>query len=289
MKRIFRMISMLVFAGLLAGCGPQQQTRQTAENDFPLIRDRFLAQDGYSFYGRTKLLTNHETNGNYVNFSGQKQNRDMFMQVKLSNPERNRADTMSLLSKDDKMYAQMDGDQGWRQVGDGEEAIMQEFRNWNPEFSFSQMDQMRTRIVPGPDNNPNDSIKVMRVHLDPIKLKAWLGEQMKKQVNGTNQTARAPKLKVAMKLSDGEWNKMAQGAHIQSDASRRNIDEIIRTMEIDASYTINYDQRSLLPTYTMMSIRSAYNMNGSRIRENSQIETHIQSYGQSYEMPDPTS
>lgn len=293
MKRMFGIMTVLLSLAVLAGCGAQQQTKQSAENDFPLMKDQLLAEKSYEFYGQTKLVSDPEVNNNLVNFSGQKQDADMLMKVKLSFPEQNRAEDLALLSKSDQLYAKRGQDQAWTQVGKNNVAFTQEFNNWNPEFSFRQMDEMRVRVVPGPDNNPNDSIKVMRVHLDPAKLKSWLSSQMKEQM-GTLQTkaqtkaVRPPRLKMAMKLSDGDWNKLPQSAHVQSAANHRNIDDIIGNMDLDAVYTISYDYTNMLPTHMQMSIRSAYNKEGQRVVENSQIETYFRNYGRGYQLPDPT-
>ncbi|MET3287908.1 UNVERIFIED_CONTAM: hypothetical protein ABID98_000478 [Brevibacillus sp. OAP136] len=289
MKRTFCTITVLVTMALLASCGAQQQTKQSAENDFPLMRDQLLAEKSYEFHGQTKLVSDPDVNNNLVNFSGQKQDADMLMKVKLSFPEQNRAENLALLSKSDQLYAKRDQDDSWMKVGKDHAAFMQEFNNWNPEFGFRQMDEMKVRVVPGPDNNPNDNIKVMRVHLDPNKLKAWLSTQMKEQL-GTAQvkSVRPPRLKMALKLSDGQWNKLPAGAHVQSAANHRNIDDIIKNMDLDAVYTISYDVKHMLPTHMQMSIRSAYSKDGQRVRENSQIETYFRNYGRGYQLPNPT-
>lgn len=289
MKRISSTISVLLSLLLLAGCGMQQQTKRSAENDFPLLKDQLLAEDSYEFYGRTKLLSDQEVNSNLVNFSGQKQAKDMVMHVKLSFPEQNRAQNMALLSKDRTLYAKLDADHGWKPVSDHDAAFTQEFNNWNPEFSFRQMEQIRMRVVPGPDNNPNDNIKVMRVHLDPAKLKSWLATQMKEQVGSQTRSVHTPRLKIAMKLSDGNWNKLPKELRVQSAAAHRTIDEIVNNMNIDAVCTISYDYHKMLPVYMEMSIRSAYDKDGQRVRENSQVETFFRNYGQGYQLPQPTS
>lgn len=289
MKRTFGTISVLLSLAVLAGCGPRQQTTQSAENDFPLVKEQLLAEESYEFYGQTKLLAEPEVNSNLVNFSGQKQANDMLMKVKLSFPEQNRAQDLALLSKNSELYAKREQDPTWRKVSRDDTGFSQEFNNWNPEFTFRQMEEMRTRVVPGPDNNPNDTIKVMRVHLDSNKLKSWLSSQMKQQTAGVRvQSTHSPKLKIAMKLTDGIWKKPPEGVRVQTAATHRNIDEIINNMNIDAIYTISYDSKSMLPTYMEMSIRSAYDKEGHRIRENSQVETFFRNYGRGYQLPDPT-
>ncbi len=275
---------------LIVGC-QQQRIKQDAASDYATVRDRFMAQNSYSFHGQTKLLTDSSANANYVNFFGQKQNQDVFMQVKLSFPDQQNVNTLSLVSKNQRLFAKMHKDDAWKPVDGQDVSIQQEFANWHPEFNFAQMDELRSSIVEVGDKNRTDNTKQLKVTLDPVKLKAWLGDQMKQQVQAKTTSTFAAKLKGALRLSDGNWRHAPSGVHAQSGnaaTTERKINEILRTMTIEAYYTITYNQMSMLPSSSEMTIRSAYNLDGKRVNEQSQIVTHLQNYGHSYTLPEPT-
>jgi hypothetical protein len=290
MKQINKLLNAAwaaVIALSLAGCNQPQAKEQNAEGTYAALRDRFSAQQSFYFYGRTKLLAGQTANGNAVNFSGQKQGNDIYMKVRLSFPERKRVDTLSLLSKDRRLYAKLSDETGWRSLDKRDVSLQQEFNNWNPVFSFQQIEEMRKSVLPLDDRNPHDHVEAIRVLLDSDKMKAWLARQMKQQVGGQIQSAHVPKLKAAMQLSDGDWRRFAEGTRIQANQTRGDIDELIDQMELEAEYTIYYDRRSMLPTSLVMSIRSEYDLDDQRVHEHSQVETFLQDYGQSRELPKP--
>ncbi|NGQ97269.1 hypothetical protein G3578_19200 [Brevibacillus sp. SYP-B805] len=263
------------------------QTAQTAAAQYAKVRDNFLAQQSYAFYGSTKLLAGETANGNVVSFSGQKNGNDTFLNVKLSFPDQKRVDSMSLLSKSRQLYARFDDKEAWQPVDKRDRALEQELANWHPDISFQQMDEMKSRIIPLQDTNPSDNLEAFRVTLDSNKLKSWLARQMKSQVGGQVQSTHAPRLKLAMQLSDGEWADMVRGARIQAAQTRKQIDEIIDHMEVDAEYTVYYDRHRMLPTSLVMNIRSEYDLDDQRVHEYSRVETFLQDYGREKPLPHP--
>lgn len=289
-KAIVRIAAfVMVMFAVLTGCNNQQpqESQQSAEAAYTEVRNRFLAQEGYAFHGRTKLLAGDTANGNLVNFSGQKQGKELFMNVKLSFPEQKRVDSMSLFAQGERLYAKFDDREPWQPVNSGTFSLQQELNNWSPEFNFEQMEEMRTRVVPLEDKVPNDQIAAFRVLLDSNKLKSWLAQQMKNQVGGQIQTLYNPKLKLAMKLSDEEMSELKQGARVQAAQTMREIDEIIDHMELEAEYTVYYDTKQMLPTGMVMNIRSEYDLDDQRVFEHSQIETFLRNYGRQPSMPRP--
>ncbi len=286
MKQIRRFCLLVLSFMAVVGC-QASETRQGAAAKYAAVRDRFFAQDSFSFHGRTKLLTASAANANAVHFSGQVQGKDVYLNVKLSFPDAKRVDTLSLLSKGPQLYAKLSGDTAWQPVHHQDVSLQQEFLNWNPLFGFRQMDEMKANVLPLRDAVTDDNLEAVRVVLDSNKLKAWLAQQMKEQVGGRIQAARAPRLKAAMSLSDQGWRELEQGARVQAARTREEIDEIIDHMELEAEYTLFYDRVSLLPTQTVMAIRSAYTLDGQRVHEHTEIETFLQNYGQRYQLPVP--
>ncbi|MCK9906257.1 hypothetical protein MXD63_40490, partial [Frankia sp. Cpl3] len=125
-------------------------------------------------------------------------------------------------------------------MGKAEFSLQDELDNWNPVFSFRQIDDTRKRVLPIPDRNPADDIEAVRVLLDSDKLKSWLAHQMKKQTAATAQVQSStymPKLKLALKLSDRDWRKHTSGAQIQAAPTRGDVDELIDLMQLEAEYT----------------------------------------------------
>ncbi|MBO8163735.1 MAG: hypothetical protein H0Z34_08500 [Brevibacillus sp.] len=282
----FSVIGMLILS-LAAGCN-QSETKQEAEAAYQSVRSQFLSQEGYSFWGVTKLLSGNSANGSAVTFNGQVQGEDVFLDVKLSFPEENRADTLSLLSKSGRLYAKLDGDQAWQKVDDGDVTMWQEMNNWNPITSFEQIEEMRSSVVPLRDPNPGDDIKAVRVLLDSGKLKQSLARQMKSQIGGGVKSLYVPNLKMAMNLSDEEWREVKQGARVQANETRREIDNLIDNMELEAECTLYYDQVTYLPTRMVMQIRSEYDLDGQRMQEYTEVDTFIRNYGQRYRLPQPS-
>ncbi|MFY0544611.1 hypothetical protein [Brevibacillus sp. H7] len=287
MRKLWTLFTGTLLIASLTGCNQMGQNAQDADAAYAQIRDRFQEQQAFSFYGRTKLLTGDTANGNVVNFSGQKQGDDLLMNVKLSFPERKRVDSMSILAKGQKLYARSGDRQGWRIVDGRDGSLRQELNNWNPSFNFQQMNEMKASVVTEVDRNPEDNLQAVRVLFDSTKLKNWLSQQMKEQTGTQIQTVHSPRLKLAMTLSDGDWKNRRPGMTVQ--ATEPNIDQIIDQMELEAECSIYYDQTTMLPTSTVMSIRSQYDLNNQRVQEHSQVETFLQDYGQVRPLPDPMS
>jgi hypothetical protein len=88
-----------------------------------------------------------------------------------------------------------------------------------------------------------------------------------------------------MTLSDGLRRSARPGARIQS--AEPNVNEMIDQMELEAEYTVYYNETTKLPTSLVMSIRSEYDLNDQRVQEHSQVETFILDYGNNRELPDP--
>ncbi len=285
MRKLWTLFTGTLLFASLAGCNQTGQNAAEADSAYAQIYESFSQQQAFSFYGRTKLLTGDTANGNVVNFSGQKQGNDVLMNVKLSFPERKRVDSMSILSRGDQLYAKSGDNQPWRSIDGRDGSVRQELENWNPVVNFQQMDQMKASVIPVSDRNPEDDLAAVRVLFDSNKLKMWLAQQMKQQAGTRIQSVHAPRLKMAMTLSDGDWKTRQPGMGVQS--TEPNIDQIIDQMELEAECTIYYNQNTMLPTSTVMSIRSQYDVNNQRVQEHSQVETFLQDYGHSRQLPDP--
>ncbi|GAA4717308.1 hypothetical protein [Brevibacillus fulvus] len=290
MKQIqrFRSIAWVVLLAMaLAGCTREEPT-QHAQNAYEQVRKNFSSQQAFAFYGRTKLVTGQTANGNVVNFSGQKQGDDIYLNVKLSAPERKRIETLSLLARREQLFAQ-DGNQGnWVPVNQQDVALQQEFNNWNPVFTFKQVDQMKKEIVPIEDRRPDDELEAVRVLLDSDKLKTWLAKQLKQQARSQALSTHAlaahtPRHKWALSLSDDDWKRFAQGARVQAAETNGDIDQLIDRMELEAECTIYYNRDTMLPSSTVMTIRSAYDLHNQRIQEHTQVETFLQNYGRYFQ------
>ncbi len=295
MKARWKCSSLLISLSmaLIVGCGPQTQEQrvQSAQSDYQKIREQFVSQEGYSFHGRTKLLTGTTANANLVNFSGRVQGKDTIMNVKLSMPEQKRAKTLSLMSKDNRLFAKMEGTANWQPVNQNNLSFQQEFNNWDPKFCFKQMEELGSKITPLNEDLGNDNIRALRVTLDSSKLKSWLTSQLKRQNTSVQvQSVQAPhvaRLPFAFTLTDGQMQRRNAGFSIQqADA---NINDIVSGMDLEAEYTVYYEQSSMLPTKLVMDIRSEYVLNNQRVNEHSEVETYLLSYGQEYNnMPTPT-
>jgi len=285
MKRISRALissCLLLVLTAAAGC-TRDNAQQSATGSFEKVRDRFFAQQAYEFHGKTSLLAGNTANGNLVNFSGHKQGNQTAMTVSLSVPEKNQVDTLSLLSKNQRLYAKFSEKESWQSV-EGNTAFQQEFANWDPAYSFEQMDSMRTKVIPLADQNQEDGRKAFRVLLDSTKLKSWLADQMRAQSMGGGsriQSTRthAPNLKAAMLLSESQWYRRPEGARIQASEQKNKINEIIDRMEVEAEYTVYYDEKRMLPTNVIMNIRSEYDMLNQRVFEHSKVDTYLLNYG----------
>ncbi|WP_409174957.1 hypothetical protein [Brevibacillus fortis] len=278
----------LVCTVVVGGCN-QMSVKQDANTTFEQVRDKFDAQKSYAFYGQTKLLTANSANANMVNFSGRKDGEAVYMNVKLSVPEENRVDNLSLLSQGDKLYTKHGQNESWKHVAGDSPALHQEMNNWNPIASFQQIDNMKRTVRMLPDENPKDDFEALGVVLDSAKLKSWLVSQMQEQTkSGAKVQSIAgrekpyiPKLKIAMSLSEGNWRGAPahhSGPTIQS-TKKVDVNELVNQMEVEAEYTIHYNKKTMLPTNMTMSIRSAYDLNDQRVKEHTQVETYLQQYG----------
>ncbi|MED4781305.1 hypothetical protein [Brevibacillus choshinensis] len=278
---------------VMGGC-TQMGVKQNAGTTFDQVSDHFTTQDAYEFHGLTKLLTENSANGNVVNFSGRKDKDAVYMNVKLSMPDENRVNNLSLLHQGEKLYAKQGSDPNWKSVTHTQAAFQQEMNNWDPAYAFQQMAEMKKNVLPLPDEDPNDDLEAVRITLDPKKLKSWLVTQMSEQSSGsqiqsTSTASYKPRLKLAMALSDGDWKKSStghKGPRIQSQAAP-NVKEIVDQMDVNAEYTVYYNKTSMLPATINMSIQSQYDLNGRRVREHSQVETYLQHYGKVKPLPNP--
>lgn len=276
----------------MSGCS-QMGVQQNGSTSFEMVRDQFTAQPGYEFYGRTKVLISNSANGNMVNFSGRKDGGTTYMNIKLSDPEQNRARTLSLLDQGGRMlYAKRENDREWRNAGGQQAALRQELNNWDPAYAFAQMDEMKQRVIAVRDDNRGDGVEAIQVVLDPAKLKSWLAEQLKEQAGVRVQSddslplQHRPSVKLAWMLSREDFTPGRTGASIQS-VPALDPSELVKRMDVEATYTIYYQKSSMLPTSILMSIRSAYDYGDQRIQEHSQVETYLQHYGRVRPVPKP--
>lgn len=288
MRRGWTICLVTLLCTAMGGCN-QMGVKQNASSAYEKVRDQFSQQQAYAFYGRTKLLTANSSNANVVNFSGRKDGDALYMNVKLSAPEQNRVDTLSLLHQGNKLYAKTGSDKTWKSAAGQEAPLMQELNNWNPDFCFQQMDEMKTRVLPVVDENPGDDVEAVRVVLDSAKLKSWLASQLKEQTASRVQSisTHQPKVKLALSLSEGNWKQTRTGASIQSKTSATDVSQIVDGMDLEADYTVYYRKSSMLPISMVMSIDSHYDLNDQRVQEHSQVETFLQNYGQVKPLPKP--
>ncbi|USG67204.1 hypothetical protein NDK47_07920 [Brevibacillus ruminantium] len=295
MRKAWSIVLFSLWCTALAGCN-QMGVKQNPESAFEQVRDRFMEQQTFSFHGRTKLMAGQSANGNLVNFTGQKQGADIAMKVDFSVPEQNQAKSLSLLKKDQQLYVMTEGTQGWQSAAGRDAVFRQELNNWDPVFAMEQMNEMKKSVIPLNNRHANNDLTAVRVVLDSAKLKSWLAEQMKEQTSATAQSEgmgvmqqgeaiHQPRVKYALSLSEGTWNRSRKGAMIQQADPR--VDELINQMELEAEYTIYYNRHTMLPANMTMSIRSVYTANDQRIREYSQVETVLQNYGQPMTLPQP--
>lgn len=295
MQKYWRICLLAFVCTVASSCG-QMNVKQNAGTTFEQVRDKFAAQNSYAFYGQTKLLTANSSNANMVNFSGRKDGEAVYMNVKLSVPEENRADSLFLLRQGDKLYTKHGENEDWKKVASDTPALQQEMNNWSPVASFEQIDAMKRNVRLLPDENPKDDFEALGIVLDPTQLKSWLASQMQEQTKpGTKIQSMPgrdkpyiPKLKLAMSLSEGNWRAQTRqsGAAIQS-SKKVDIRELVNQMEVEAEYTITYNNKTMLPTNLTMSIRSSYDLNDQRVKEHSQVETYLQQYGQVKPIPAP--
>ncbi|MGD8192281.1 hypothetical protein ACQCN2_20110 [Brevibacillus ginsengisoli] len=284
MRRIREGLIVALTFLMITGCHAKDD-KADAQVRYAMVRDNFLAQNAYSFYGRTKLVTGTTTNSNLVNYSGVVQDKDVYLDVRHSYPEEKRITTMSLLAKGPQLFSKMSSSAAWSPVHDGDFSIRQEFENWNPILNVQQMDQMRAQVLPLRDPNTRDSLKAVRVLLDSNKMKEWLRSQVRHPQTMSTQTVHMPKLKAAFSISD--LPKHSGAAQIQSDASKNSLDNMIDNMKLEAEYTIYYDRKQLLPTQMTMAIRSQYVYHNQNIVEHSEIETFLRNYGKPTILPAP--
>lgn len=282
MKRVKRIwigsIFLLAVSGMI-GCSPGQDNA-SGQASFEQVRDRFLTQQTYDYHGRTKLLVGNSANGNLVNFSGKKQGDQTYLKVTVSLPEEKRTSTMSLLSKNQTLYSKAHDAAEWQPVAANNQSLQQEFANWDPGFGFQQMDEMRAQVIALDDDEPKDGRRAFRVLLDSQKLKTWLTEQMKLQASSTVQAQPVPRLKVAMTLSDSNWQRNGAGVRVLGTQVNSRIQDIIDHMDVEAEYTVFYDEREMLPTNITMNIRSEYDLQDQRVQEHSEVETYLENYAQ---------
>ncbi|GED57306.1 hypothetical protein ABER61_10060 [Brevibacillus formosus] len=289
MQKYWSICVMALVCTVVAGGCNQMNVKQDANTTFEQVRDKFDAQKSYAFYGQTKLLTANSANANMVNFSGRKDGEAVYLNVKLSVPEENRVDNLSLLSHGDKLYTKHGQNEGWSHVAGDSPALHQEMNNWNPIASFQQIDDMKRNVRMLPDDNPKDDFEALGVVLDSAKLKSWLVAQMQEQTKpgakvqsiAGREKPYIPKLKLAMALSEGNWRgtpAQHSGPTIQS-RKKVDVNELVNQMEVEAEYTIHYNKKTMLPTNMTMSIRSSYDLNDQRVKEHTQVETYLQQYG----------
>lgn len=290
------LLSALILSLLVSmtGCNANDN-KADASVKYNAIRDQFLAQSAYSFYGRTKLVTGSTTNSNLVNYSGVVQGKDVYLDLRLSNPAEKSATMMSLVSRGPDLFVKSNKQNDWSPVAGQDFSVRQEFENWNPIANVYQMDQMKARVLPLRDGNREDDFGAVRVLLDSNKLKNWLREQVRNQQKsqtlgiqsyGMRTTAiHTPKLKMMLSLDEGIGRQGT--ATIQANQTNTELDNMIDNMEIEAEYTIYYDRKNMLPTKLTMAIRSQYVHGYQNVVEHSEIETFIRDYGTQARIPSP--
>lgn len=269
---------------LLTGCNARDDKTE-AEVKYAQVRDHFLTQDAYSFYGRTKLVTGTTANSNLVNYSGVVQNKDVYLDVRLSYPDEKRVTTMSMVTRGPQLFARLNNGNGWSPVSGEDFSIRQEFENWNPILNVQQMDEMRSQVLPLRDRDTGDTLEAVRVLLDSDKMKKWLRSQIRHPQTMSTQSVHMPKLKAALSISDQP--KRLGTAQIQSNPGTDNLENMIDNMELEAEYTVYYDKKHMLPTKMTMAIRSQYVYQNQNIVEHSEIETFLRNYGKTTTLPTP--
>ena len=277
-----RILSIFLSILTLTACNAEKETGESPEVQTKIL-DSMAKQDHYSFNGTTKLTMDETKVEDAVNFNGfihEKEN--FFLKLNIAPLEGMPEEKMEILQTPDEIMLKY-GEADWERVDEESLAMFSEFRNWNPEFMLSRIRDLSTstKSIEGKEGN-----KGLLIQIDSEEIKKQIENTMKSTLNdGTLTEEDIKDMKENFGMTDEEIAQMQEELQVQLVETEKQINEMIKTMEVEAFYEVYYDPSSFLVNEILQNTKTSYKLEGQDVNEDMTINIEFSDYGKEQTLP----
>jgi len=274
-------IIMIIFAGCTAT--PQAETDHSAQIQSDIL-EKMADQKHYSFQGTTSITLSEKEMEDLVQFNGFINNKDnMYMDLSIASIEGMPEEKMQFVQLPNKMMVRYAEEDDWEEIDKQQQTLFSELKNWNPEYFLSMMqsNSVHTEEIKENDNHG------LFIQLNQEAVREQIADQVRSTLNGGLTEEDIQEMKENLGLTNEEIAEMQGELEEQLQATEDQIEEMLRTMQVEAHYTVFYDPSTLLIKQIEQNIRTNYQMEGEEIKETMMIHMQFSDYGKERSLPLP--
>lgn len=274
-------IIMIIFAGCTAT--PQAEADHSAQIQSDIL-EKMADQKHYSFQGTTSITLSEKEMEDLVQFNGFINNKDnMYMDLSIASIEGMAEEKMQFVQLPNKMMVRYAEEDEWEEIDKQQQTLFSELKNWNPEYFLSMM---QSNTVHTEEIKENDKHGLF-IQLNQEAVREQIADQVRSTLNGGLTEKDIQEMKENLGLTNEEIAEMQGELEEQMQATEDQIEEMLRTMQVEAHYTVFYDPSTLLIKQIEQNIRTNYQMEGEEIKETMMIHMQFSDYGKERSLPLP--
>lgn len=281
-KNIHRvLLTMLLIGIIFTGCTTEPEALDPNEAQAQIL-DKMGAQQHYSFNGKVSVTIGEETVADIVKFNGFINNKDrMNLELSIASIEGTPEEKMQLLQLPDKTMIKY-ADEDWEEVSEEEQGLFTEFNNISPEYILAQINHssISSEAIEGKEN-----IEGIMIKLNEEDLLTEIEEQLKANLTAGFTEEDLREMKEELGLSDEEIADMRQELETQLAATNEQIEEMLNSMSLDATYEVYYDPSTFLIQELLLNTVSTYQLDGESMQESVTVNIQFSGYGEEKELP----
>ncbi|HDT11776.1 MAG TPA: hypothetical protein ENN58_03465 [bacterium] len=274
-------IIMIIFAGCTAT--PQAEADHSAQIQSDIL-EKMADQKHYSFQGTTSITLSEKEMEDFVQFNGFINNKDnMYMDLSIASIEGMAEEKMQFVQLPNKMMVRYAEEDEWEEIDKQQQTLFSELKNWNPEYFLSMM---QSNTVHTEEIKENDKHGLF-IQLNQEAVREQIADQLRSTLNGGLTEKDIQEMKENLGLTNEEIAEMQGELEEQMQATEDQIEEMLRTMQVEAHYTVFYDPSTLLIKQIEQNIRTNYQMEGEEIKKKMMIHMQLSDYGKERSLPLP--
>lgn len=279
--KYFKVLFLLFFL-FISGCNADDE----AGSNINQILDAMSEQTEYGFSGSTSVTMSEIEYQDVVQFNGLINKKDnLYLDLTIASIEGMPEEKMEFATIGDKMFVKYSYDEKWSEVAEDEFGIYLELNNWNPEKMLQVIKDSKVSAEPVDDQNGGREGILVKV--DSATIKKDIENQLNMQLQDSTLTEEEKnELKESMGLTDEEIVEYEQELQQQLAESKVQIEEIIRTMEVESVYELYYDSNNLLLNEIRQKTITSYQLMGENVEEVTVVDMKFNDYGKENEMPE---
>ncbi len=280
-KKLFLLMTLVV---LTVGCTVSPQTNEENINTVQsTILEKMANQKHYTFQGKTSVTLSEKMMEDVVQFNGFIHNKDnMYMDLSIASIEGMPEEKMQFIQYPDKMMVKYSKGEEWEQIGTQDQTLFYELKNWNPEFFLTMIakNSIHTERL-----DKKESSEGLLIQLNQKSMKELIVNQLRNVLNGGLSEEEMKEMKENLGLTDEEITQMREELDKQLQATEEQIDEMVNTMDVEASFTVYYDPANMLIQQIVQHINTNYQLQGEEFQEMMIVDIQFSNYGEERTLP----